>query len=395
MRSEPNLTRSDPPAAAGATPVDGSGGLEELRRDIDALDEQLVNLLAQRHQRVQRVVALKRAQHIPVYHPAREEDLISQRRAQAARVGLDADHVEELFRSILRQSRVRQTVQVTRTGVRPGAIVLLVGGGGKMGRYFRRWFSESGCLVRVLEIGDWPRVDALCAGIDLALVCVPIERTVEVIRDLGPHLPARCVLADITSIKAAPLEAMLAAHPGPVTGLHPLFGPMTSSMDKQVVAATPGRLPEQCQWLLDQFATWGSLVFPLAAEEHDRLMAFAQSLRHFATFAFGDFLCRQNVNLARTLELSSPIYRLELGMIGRLFAQDAELYAEILFATPERRTVLRDYVDSLSRHRPMLESGDKAAFCAEFKRIADWFGPFCEQAMRESSFLIDKLVERF
>jgi chorismate mutase/prephenate dehydrogenase len=369
--------------------------LEELRRDIDALDEQLVNLLAQRHQKVQRVVALKRAQRLPVYYPAREEDLISQRRAQAAHAGLDADHVEELFRSILRQSRVRQTVQVTRTGVRPGAIVLLVGGDGRMGRYFRRWFSESGCLVRVLEIEDWPRVKQLGAAIDLALVCVPIDRTVAVIHELGPYLPARCVLADITSIKAAPLEAMLAAHPGPVIGLHPLFGPMTSTMDKQVVAATPGRLPEQCQWVLDQFAAWGSIVLPLAPEEHDQLMAFAQSLRHFATFAFGDFLCRQNVNLARTLELSSPIYRLELGMIGRLFAQDPELYAEILFATPERRAVLRDYVDALNHYRAMLESGDKAAFCAEFRRVADWFGPFCEQAMRESSYLIDKLVERF
>jgi chorismate mutase/prephenate dehydrogenase len=344
---------------------------------------------------VQRVVALKRAQHLPVYHPAREEDLISQRRAQATCAGLDADHVEELFRSILRQSRLRQAVQVTRTGVRPGATVLLVGGAGKMGRYLGRWFSESGYRVRVLEVGDWPRVDELCAGIELALVCVPIDRTVAVIRDLGPHLPRASVLADITSIKAAPLAAMLAAHPGPVTGLHPLFGPMTSTMDKQVVAATPGRLPEECQWLLDQLSAWGGIVLPLAAEEHDRLMALAQSLRHFATFAFGDFLCRQNVNLARTLELSSPIYRLELGMIGRLFAQDPELYAEILFATPERRALLEEYVDALNRHRAMLESGDKAAFCAEFRRIADWFGPFCEQAMRESSFLIDKLVERF
>ncbi len=61
----------------------------------------------------------------------------------------------------------------------------------------------------------------------------------------------------------------------------------------------------------------------------------------------------------------------------------------------ERRTVLRDFLDSMDAHRALIESGDKAAFCREFERIADWFGPFCEQAMRESNFLIDKLVERF
>ena len=395
MTTEPDP--DDCPPGAPTEPAGGNAltGLDALRRDIDAIDERIVELLAQRHQKVQRVVALKRAQRLPVYHLAREEDLISQRRAQAARAGLDPEHVEELFRSILRQSRVRQTVQVTRTGVRPGATVLLIGGRGKMGRYFGRWFGECGYAVRVLEVDDWPRAGELCGGIDLALVCVPIAQTVGVIRDLGSHLPARCVLADITSVKQAPLEAMLAAHAGPVVGLHPLFGPTTSTMDKQIVAATPGRMPEDCQWLVDQFAAWGNIVLPLTAGEHDRLMAIAQSLRHFATFAFGDFLCGQNVNVARTLELSSPIYRLELGMIGRLFAQDPALYAEILFASPERRTLLQEYVDSMNRHRAMLESGDKAAFCAEFKRIADWFGPFCEQAMRESNFVIDKLVERF
>jgi chorismate mutase/prephenate dehydrogenase len=395
MTAEADSTNHLPGPPTEATEANALAGLEELRRDIDAIDERIVDLLAQRHKKVQRVVALKRAQRLPVYHPAREEDLISQRRAQAARAGLDPDHVEELFRSILRQSRVRQTVQVTRTGVRAGAKVLMIGGRGKMGRYFGRWFSECGYAVRLLDVDDWPRVGELCAGIDLAFVCVPIDRTVAVIRDLGPHLPLRCVLADITSVKGAALEAMLAAHAGPVVGLHPLFGPTTSTMDKQVVAATPGRMPEDYQWLVDQFTAWGNIVLPLTADEHDRLMAIAQSLRHFATFAFGDFLCGQNVNVARTLELSSPIYRLELGMIGRLFAQDPALYAEILFASPERRALLQEYVDSLNRHRAMLESGDKAAFCAEFKRIADWFGPFCEQAMRESNFLIDKLVERF
>jgi chorismate mutase/prephenate dehydrogenase len=366
-----------------------------LRRELDAIDERIVELLAQRHGKIQQVVAIKTAQHLPVYHPAREENLISQRREQAARAGLDPDHVEELYRCIVRQSRVRQTVQVTRTGVRPGAKVLLIGGLGKMGRYFQRWFAESSYQVRILDLEDWPRAVELCAGIDLALVGVPIGETVRVLERLGPYLPPNSVLADITSVKHAPLAAMLAAHAGPVVGLHPLFGPTTRTMDKQIVVAAPGRAPEECQWVLDQFIAWGNIVLPLEAREHDDIMSIVQALRHFATFAFGDFLCRRDVDITRTLELSSPIYRLELGMIGRLFAQDPELYSEIIFASPERRALLQNFIDSLGRHSDLLQSGDKAAFCAEFRRIAAWFGPFCGQAMRESNFLIDKLVERF
>ena len=150
-----------------------------------------------------------------------------------------------------------------------------------------------------------------------------------------------------------------------------------------------------CQWLLDQFTAWGSIIIQTNAQEHDEIMGLVQALRHFATFAFGQFLRRKRINLHRTLEFSSPIYRLELVMVGRLFAQDPSLYAEIIFASPERRTLLKDYLASLTENFAMLEKGDKALFCAEFKKVADWFAPFSEQAMRESTYLIDKLIERF
>jgi len=376
-------------------PPNPTHALEDLRREIDAIDEQIVELLARRHGKVQSVVTIKKSLGLPVYHPAREEDLIYQRRQQARQAGLDPDHVEELYRCIVRQSRMRQTVHISKHAVRPGTKILIVGGRGRMGQYFGRWFGDAGYEIRILDIDDWPRVDELCAGIDLALVCVPIQVTPEVIRQLGPHLPKTAVLADICSLKKEPVAAMLAAHSGPVVGLHPLFGPTTSSMDKQIVVAAPGRDEPACGWLLEQLAAWGNIIERIDAAEHDRIMDLVQGLRHFATFAFGRYMARRKVQLAQTLELSSPIYRLELGMVGRLFAQDAQLYANIIFASPQRRAFVLDFIDSLVQSRQLLEKSDTAQFCREFQEIADWFGPFCEQAMRESSFLIDKLVERF
>jgi chorismate mutase / prephenate dehydrogenase len=290
---------------------------------------------------------------------------------------------------------MRQTVHAAQSGVRPGFRVLLVGGHGQMGQYFARWFGEAGYEVRLLDVADWPRVRELCAEIDLALVGVPIHFTTRAIERLGPYLPPRCILADITSIKQAPVAAMKAAHGGPVIGLHPLFGPSTSSMDQQIVVATPGRDAAGCQWLVDQLADWGNIVITIEAQEHDEIMDLVQGLRHFATFAFGRFLAGRHVNLSRTLEFSSPIYRLEIGMVGRLFAQDPSLYADIILASPQRRTLLKEFIASVATTQALVEQGDAEQFCREFRQISEWFGPFCEQALRESSFLIDKLVERF
>lgn len=369
--------------------------LEKSRGRIDQIDSKIIDLLTERQAEVEKVLAYKKLKSMPVRHPAREEDMISRRRLEAKEKGLDPDYVEELFRSLLRQSRMEQTESKSEKGVRPDATVLIVGGKGGMGRYYAQWFKRSGYNTRVLGRNDWDRVKSLCDGVDLAIVSVPIESTLTVIEKIVPYLPHNAVLADLTSIKKEPVRAMMALHKGPVLGIHPLFGPSTSSMDKQIIVVTSGRDEDSCKWVIDQMSEWGAIIVRSSEEEHDRIMAVVQALRHFATFTFGRFLFMENVDLFRSLEFSSPIYRLELGMVGRLFAQAPDLYSGIIFASEDRCTLLKKYIASINELTFMIDHKNKEEFEKEFKEIATWFGPFSEQALRESSFLIDKLIERF
>lgn len=366
-----------------------------LRDEIDAIDAKILSLLARRQAQVEKVVGLKKIHSIPVYHPAREEDLISKLRLQSQSHGLDPDFMENLYRVILRQSRVKQTQKMEIKGVRPDAKILVIGGAGQMGSLFANLFTKSGYAVRILTEKDWDHARDLCQEVDLALVSVPIERTVQVIERISPFLPSTALLADLTSVKKEPVARMLSTHKGPVLGVHPLFGPTLSCLDKQIIVVTPGRDETACEWFTEQLGLWGAVVVESTPDEHDEIMEIVQALRHFATFCFGDFLCHRQAKLSRTLEFSSPIYRLELGMVGRLFAQDSALYAEIIFATKERRALLKEFILSLGRHVEMLETNDKQKFIDQFRHVAKWFGPFSDQAMRESTFLIDKLIERF
>jgi chorismate mutase/prephenate dehydrogenase len=365
------------------------------RKNIDDIDSQILSLLARRQAEVEKVVRLKKKYHAPVYHPAREEDMISKLRAAAKKTCLEPDFLEDLYRVILRQSRVEQTDKMAHKGIRPGANVLIIGGAGQMGSFFSSLFRKSGYHVRNLTESDWDRAAFLCKDIDLALVSVPIDKTEDVIKKIAPFLSSDTLLADLTSIKERPLKKMLDSHSGPVIGIHPIFGPTSASLDKQIIVVTPGRNPDQCRWLIDQFILWGAVIVESSAKEHDDIMEIVQALRHFATFCFGRFLYEKHVRLEKTLEFSSPIYRLEIGMVGRLFAQDSSLYSEIIFATQERRLLLKEYIVSLNTHMEMLENNDKPLFVSQFNEIAQWFGPFSEQALRESTYLINKLTERF
>jgi chorismate mutase/prephenate dehydrogenase len=224
--------------------------LEKSRSRIDQIDSKIIDLLTERQIEVEKVLAYKKSHKMAVRHPAREEDMISRRRIMAREKGLDPDYIEELFRSLLRQSRVEQTELKSEKGVKADATVLVVGGTGGMGQYFVRWLRKSGYNTRVLGRNDWDKVISLCDGVDLAIVSVPIESTLSVIERLAPYLPPDAVLADLTSIKKEPVNAMMRLHKGPVLGIHPLFGPSTSSMDKQIIVVTPEEMKNHANGLL-------------------------------------------------------------------------------------------------------------------------------------------------
>lgn len=91
----------------------------------------------------------------------------------------------------------------------------------------------------------------IVADAGMVIVSVPIHVTEQVIAQLPP-LPSDCILVDLASVKSGPLQAMLAAHDGPVLGLHPMFGPTAGARAKQVVVWCDGRQPEAYQWFLEQ-----------------------------------------------------------------------------------------------------------------------------------------------
>lgn len=79
--------------------------LVAARAEIDELDQELVSLLARRAALAKHIVELKAVVGQGVLDTAREESLFRTRRVWASALGLDADAVEQIFRSVLEFSR--------------------------------------------------------------------------------------------------------------------------------------------------------------------------------------------------------------------------------------------------------------------------------------------------
>ncbi|MDF3067439.1 MAG: chorismate mutase [Polyangiaceae bacterium] len=78
--------------------------LDSLRRDIDAVDQQILKLLHDRVRLVLQVGDYKRERGIPVYDPARERALLD-RLGKSAELPLDQDAVRRIFERLVDEFR--------------------------------------------------------------------------------------------------------------------------------------------------------------------------------------------------------------------------------------------------------------------------------------------------
>ncbi|HLN45718.1 MAG: chorismate mutase [Chloroflexota bacterium] len=75
--------------------------IQRLRKRIDQIDENILQLLGERAEICRSIGILKKEQGLPVIDTFRENEVFSNIRVKAADFGLDADQVEAIYRQIV------------------------------------------------------------------------------------------------------------------------------------------------------------------------------------------------------------------------------------------------------------------------------------------------------
>jgi len=82
--------------------------IERLRENIDAINTELLDLIARRLDVSVAIGAIKQEAGLPLYSQEREHDLLRRFRAAAVERDIDPDYVEELMTVVLVHSRAAQ-----------------------------------------------------------------------------------------------------------------------------------------------------------------------------------------------------------------------------------------------------------------------------------------------
>jgi prephenate dehydrogenase len=232
--------------------------------------------------------------------------------------------------------------------------------------------------VRAGIVSDLPDDDfSALSQADVIVIAVPVDRAVDVLRCVAPHISATALVTDVGSTKARIIAAAASLGVGArFVGSHPMAGDHRSGWEASraglfanarvyLCAASDGS--DTASQRAEAF--WhalGAHPIRIAADEHDRKLARASHLPHVLSAALG-------ISLAR-----AGVARSDLGPGGRdvtrLAGSSADVWTAIaLENAPALAAALADTEREIAEFRQALSELDRLSLHSRFAAARAWF----------------------
>jgi len=361
--------------------ADNARNLEELRRRLTAIDDRVLELVAERQQLVEAIGRNKQAKGQATRDFAREKDVIEGAIAKARRLGVPDDLAEVLMRLLIRSSLATQEQdRVVSEGRGSGRRALVIGGAGRMGHWFANFLISQGYQVEIADpVVDPGRPDARREwregrlDQDIIVVAAPLATSGEILEALAELHPPGLIF-DVGSLKSPLRKGLdaLASAGCRVTSVHPMFGPDTRLLSGRHVIFSDVGNPQATREARELFDSTMAEQVEMSLEQHDRLIAFVLGLSHALNIAFFTALAESGADVPLLAQLSSTTFDAQLEVCRRVASENPWLYFEIQSLNEHGASALSALARSVDKIRRAVETGDAAAFVQLMERGRDY-----------------------
>ncbi|MEZ5500568.1 MAG: bifunctional chorismate mutase/prephenate dehydrogenase [Steroidobacteraceae bacterium] len=311
--------------------------LRDLRRQLDEIDQQMLELFAARQRASEEIARAKRRDGRATRDFSREREVVMAARARAESLGVPGESAEALMRLMIRASLTTQEhAALAADGAGSGQRALVIGGAGNMGRWFVGFLQSLGFAVSVSDPAGTPegsvQVDWRKETVDheVIIVAAPMVVSSKVLLELAVRRPPG-LICDIGSLKS-PLRAGLMAlksHGCKVTSIHPMFGPGAQLLSGRHVIFIDLGCEEALAQARALFAPTMVEQVVMTLEEHDRLIAYVLGLSHALNIAFCNALAASGEAAPKLSRLSSTTFDAQFDVAARVTEDNPEMYYEI------------------------------------------------------------------
>ncbi len=262
-----------------------------------------------------------------------------------------------------------------------------------MGSWFRELFEALGHTVSISDLNTPLTNKDLALECDVVILSTSKDQAVKIAVEIGPLMGEEQIFMDFCSQKEEIVAAMTDYSKAEVVGTHPMFGPFTKGIEGQNIILCPGRGKQGFVWATKVFEAAGATVTELDSRDHDRHMALVQGLTHLVTITMARTLQKMDLHPTDVFSISTPIFRLNSDIIGRLFAQDPELYTTLVGENKYVKEVLELYCESLEEGTQAILEGDHGQGVDFLREIGEFVGPYKETALERSNRFLNILFE--
>lgn len=359
--------------------------LEQIRDRLSQLDSQLLTLIAERQKLSREVAEAKRASDRATRDFQREREVLLQARSNAEILGLSPDLAESVLRLLIRGSLTTQErIRVAAAGQGSGRPALVIGGAGKMGRWFSEFLTSQSYSVTIadprvgLEGGEPDRLAGYAhvtdwrdtrLQYDLIVVATPLKVANRVLQELACRKP-RGTVFDIGSLKTPLRQGIVALREAGcrVTSVHPMFGPDTQLLSGRHVIFVDVGHREALAEAQTLFASTMAERVIMSLDEHDRLIAYVLGLSHALNIAFFTALAGSGEAAPRLAQLSSTTYDAQVDVATQVANENPDLYFEIQSLNEYGRDSLHALRDAVEQLCKTVSAGDATAFVQLMQR---------------------------
>jgi len=351
--------------------------LAELRARLDGIDRRLLELVAERQGLAASIAEVKRATGYPTRDFQRERDVLLAARTTALELGIPESTAAAVLSLLIRSSLVAQEqAKVSAEGQGSGRSALVIGGSGKMGRWFADFLASQGFAVELADpvnpaasYRHRARWQEGSLDQDLVVVATPVGITDALLVELAARRPPGIVF-DIGSLKT-PLRrglTRLVEAGCNVTSLHPMFGPDTDLLSGRHVIFIDLGVPKALAGAQALFASTMAERVVMDLDQHDRLIAYVLGLSHALNIAFFTALAASGEAAPRLAQLSSTTFDAQLDVATLVASESPQLYFEIQSLNEYGADSLDALAQALDRLREVVRTRNETSFIDMMQR---------------------------
>ena len=250
---------------------------------------------------------------------------------------------------------------------------ILVLGAGKMGSFFTdllsfehemavyevdprrmRFLYNTQRFTKLEEIDDFRP--------ELVINAVTLKYTLDVFRQVIPHLPADCILSDISSVKTG-FKDFYETTGMRYVSTHPMFGPTFANLgslsNENAIIINEGDYMGRI-FFRDLYSKLGLNICEYTFDEHDRTVAYSLSIPFISTFAFAAVMKHQDA--------PGTTFKRHMKIAQGVLSEDDCLLREILF-NPYTKDQVEQIREEMKELISIIETKDEERMQAYLTKI--------------------------